>query len=113
LKPNRINELYVTWEREPSPDNLEKLFTLVRRRIVTRYKLIEPELCEDIAQKSLLHIWRALIGELTAPVKFAQFCAMTARGVRKDMLKHERMSATKDDILIPLVSDIEKQKRGY
>lgn len=118
MKPNRINELYATWEQYPSSDNLEKLFNLVRKRIVTRYCEIEPELHEDVAQGAIFLIWRSLVGDGVAKFSadrgdFASFCAMTARGTRKDMLKHERLTATKDDLLLPLVSDVEGQKKGY
>lgn len=122
MKPNQINELYDIWEEDPSADNLNILLALVRRRIITRYCVIEPGIHEDIAQKSILFIWRALPGykgyDAVASYSrnrgtFASFCAMIARRERFNMIANERLTATKDDVLIPLISDIEGQKKGY
>jgi DNA-directed RNA polymerase specialized sigma24 family protein len=113
MKKNRINELYDVWFLSKAPADLDTLLLLVRQRIVSRYRLVEPELCEDIAQSAIMHILRALHGQVTRPRKFAQFCAMTARGTRKDMLRSERMTATQDEQLVPLTSDLEGQEKGY
>jgi DNA-directed RNA polymerase specialized sigma24 family protein len=117
MKKNRINELYDVWFLSKTPSDLDTLILLVHQRIVSRYRLLEPELCEDIAQTAIMHILRSLYGQVTRYSKqrgsFAAYCAMTARGTRKDMLKHERLTATQDEQLVPLTSDIDGQEKGY
>jgi hypothetical protein len=119
---NKLNDIYEKWSEDRSEENLNELMSTVRKRIVFRFINIEPNLYEDIAQKSLEVIWRSLPGYAGPErlksfrpnrVSFAVFCAQVARGSRKDMLKHERMTATKDEELVRLINDQSEQEKGY
>jgi DNA-directed RNA polymerase specialized sigma24 family protein len=113
MKKNRINELYDVWFLSKTPSDLDTLILLVHQRIVSRYRLLEPELCEDIAQTAIMHILRALHGQVTRPRKFAQYCALTAKRTRFNARRHERLDATESAALSLLTDDIDGQEKGY
>jgi DNA-directed RNA polymerase specialized sigma24 family protein len=115
---NKINNLYSAWDADKTEDNLSTLLWTVNRRVINRYCLIDQNNCDDIAQRTVIVLWRTLIGDGLKPYSaqkgsFASFCATIARRERSDMLKHERLTATKHETLDGLVSDIEGQATGY
>jgi DNA-directed RNA polymerase specialized sigma24 family protein len=119
---NKINRLYAAWDTDRTEDNLNFLLSTVRQRIINRYCLIDQNNCDDIAQRAIVIIWRSMPGyagddALTSfrpeKVQFALFCAQIARRERFNILRHERLTATKHDTLEGLVSDIEGQATGY
>lgn len=118
-KANAINTLFKVWHKDKSDLNLTNLLEAVRRRIVTRYCKIDPNF-EDIAQETVLCIWRALPGykgqgKLKAfnPKKgdFASYCAMRARTIRINMERSIHTLAIEGDSLERL-QEIE-QSLGY
>jgi hypothetical protein len=118
---NKINNLYAAWDADRTEDNLNVLLGTVRDRIVQRYCLTDENF-EDIAQRAIVIVWRSMPGyegedALTSfrpeKVQFALFCAQVARGERKDILRTERLTATKHETLDGLVSDIDGQATGY
>jgi hypothetical protein len=121
VKNNKINNLYLVWEDKQDADSLNDLFAEARRAIVAKYKLAEPELCEDIAQKALEVVFRALPGYVGPSkikvfnknkVDFSLFCSMTARRERGHMIRHERLS-TNFCLSDTRLSDVGSQEKGY
>jgi len=107
---NKINDLYDVWETSPSDQNLQALLTEVRDRVLQRYVTTLGDTAEDIAQETILKVWRALPG-VDSSVKsfnkvrgdFASYCATVAKSEKRDMLKHDRLICVADDTLQKMI----------
>ena len=104
---NKINDLYDLWELNKSPEDLDRLLSEVRARIVKRFgKDDGREATEDIAQIALLRIWTALPGTGGSVQEFdknrgdfAAYCATVAQSVKIDYYKFDRLVFVEDDTL--------------
>jgi DNA-directed RNA polymerase specialized sigma24 family protein len=109
---NKINALYASWAAEKTDQKLSELLQLVTLRIRQRYCEVDTNF-EDIAQDATLEVWQFIMRKDFVGNDFAKLCATIARRSRKDMLRSERLTATKEETLESEMGQYADDQRGY
>jgi DNA-directed RNA polymerase specialized sigma24 family protein len=103
----KLNDLYTEWENTPNDDHLNTLLAAVRERVLLRYVRIDGDSAEDIAQNTILQVWKSVTGQIKSFDKkrgdFASYCATAAKSCRYKYFRSDRLICVADETLQQMI----------